>query len=56
MSMEAKIMRYRVPKSMKRALFIRNGSINENIAIAIGKTFSIEDAQKILEKIEKGCF
>lgn len=54
--MQAKIMRYRVPKSMKRALFIRNGSIYENIAIHIGKTFSKEDAKKILEKIEKGRF
>ena len=54
--MQAKIMRYRVPRSMKKALFIRNGSINENIAIAIGRNFTIEDAKAILEKVEKGRF
>ena len=54
--MHAKIMRYRVPRSMKKALFIKNGSVNSCIAIHLNKTFTEQDAKQIIEKIASGSF
>ena len=45
------IAKYKVSHSYKKALFIRNGSINETVGIAIGKTFTKEDAQKVMAKL-----
>ena len=50
--MRAIIAKYKMPRTMKKALFIRNGSINETVGIAIGKTFSLKDAQKVIAKLD----
>jgi len=46
--MEARLMKYKVRRSMKRAVFIKNGSINDCCAIPIGKTFQKDEAEKLL--------
>jgi len=55
-TMQARIMKYKVRKSMKRALFIRNGKPYPVVTIHIGKTFKAEDAKDILGLINSGRF
>lgn len=50
--MQAKIMRYKVSHSYKKALFIKNGSINETYGLTIGKRLTKEDAQKLIKTLE----
>ena len=52
----AKILRYKVNRSMKKALFIRNGSPCNIIEIKIGKTFDKQDAEQIMTSINDGRF
>lgn len=54
--MRAKIMKYKVHRSMRKALFIRNGSPNACIAIHLNKTFTEQDARQIIERIASGSF
>lgn len=54
--MYAKVMKYKVNRSMRKALFIKNGSPNSCIAIHLNKTFTKEDAKQIIEKIASGSF
>ena len=54
--MYAVIAKYKVHNSYKRAIFIKNGTPREVLAIHIGKTFNIEDAKAILKKVKNGRF
>jgi len=54
--MKAQIMKYKVNRSMKRLLLIGNGSPSSVFAIQLDKTFKTEDAQQIIEQIEKRRF
>ena len=47
-------MRFRVPRSMKKALFLKNGSINETYGLQIGKRLTVEDARKVVELLTEG--
>jgi len=49
--MQAKILKYKVNRTAKKALFIRNGTPRDAIGIELNKTFKLEDAMQILEKI-----
>jgi len=53
-SMEAKILKYKVRRSMKKAVFIKNGSVSDCTAIQIGKTFQKDDALKLLRILNNG--
>ncbi len=54
--MKAQILSYAVPHSKKKLLLVGNGSPSSVFAIQLGKTFSPEDAQQILAKINAGQF
>lgn len=54
--MYAKVMKYKVYRSMRKALFIKNGSPNSCIAIHLNKTFTEQDAKEIIAKIQSGSF
>ena len=56
MPIEAKIMKYKVKHSMKKALFVKNGTPRACFAIGLEKRFSLEDATKIVEIINNGRF
>jgi len=56
MTLEAKIMRYKVKHSVKKALFVKNGSPRACFAIPLEKRFTSEDAVKIAEIINNGRF
>lgn len=49
--MQAKILKFKVNHSAKKALFIRNGTPRDAIAIELNKAFKLEDAMRILGKI-----
>lgn len=52
--MEARLMKYKVRRSMKRAVFIKNGSLNACTAVQIGKTFQKEEALKLVAILNNG--
>lgn len=54
--MKAQIMKYKVNRSMKRLLLVGNGSPSSVFAIQIQKTFKIEEANEIVQKINSGQF
>lgn len=54
--MNAKIMKYKVNRSMKRLLLVGNGSPSSVFALQIQKTLTIEDAQEIAKRINSGQF
>jgi len=52
--MEARIVKFKVRKSMKKCLIVGNGNPRAVFAIQINKTFKTEDAQRIMEKVNNG--
>ena len=50
----AKIVKYKVNRSMKKLLLVGNGEPTKCFAIQLDKCFRIEDAQRITEKINSG--
>jgi len=53
---QAKILRYHHNRTVKKALFLRNGKPFPIIEIKIGKRFELTEAQQIIEQIEKRRF
>jgi len=49
--MRAVILKYKEHSTAKKALFIRNGTPRDAIAIELNRTFKLEDAMQILERI-----
>lgn len=54
--MKAQILRYKVNRSYKRMLLVGNGSPASVFGIQLDRTFRIEDAQQIVDLINKGQF
>ena len=54
--MKAQILKYKVNCSMKRLLLVGNGSPSLVFAIQIQKTFDLETANEIVQKINNGQF
>jgi len=54
--MQAKILRYHHNRTIKKALFLRNGKPYPIIEIKIGKRFELKDAEEILSQIQKNHF
>lgn len=54
--MQAKILRYHHNRTVKKALFLKNGKPFPVIEIKIGKRFDLTDAEEIIEQIEKRHF
>ena len=50
--MYAKVMKFKVSRSMRKALFIMNSSRNKTCGLQIDKRLTIEDAQKVIEALE----
>lgn len=51
--MQAKIMKFKVSHSMRKALFVKNGSINDTYGIQVNKTLSLEDAKRLEEILSR---
>jgi len=49
---EVRIMKYKVRKSMKRALLIGNGKPNKVALLHVGKNFKLEDAKSFMESLK----
>jgi len=56
LKVQAKIFRYHHNRTIKKALFLRNGKPFPVIEIKIGKRFDLTDAEQIKEQIEKNRF
>lgn len=56
MATEAKIVKVKVKRSMKKLLLIGNGNPRACIAIQLYKRFDLEDAQKIMSQVNDGRF
>jgi len=56
LKVQAKIFRYHHNRTVKKALFLRNGKPFPVIEIKIGKRFNLTDAEEILSQIQKNHF
>jgi len=50
----AKIVKYKVHRSMKKLLLVGNGEPTKCFAIMLNKCFTLEDAHKVMEKVNNG--
>jgi len=54
--LKAQIFKYKVNRSMKRLLLVGNGSPSSVFVVQLDRTFRTEDAQQIIEQIQKRRF
>lgn len=49
--MQAVVLKYKVNRTAKKALFIRNGTPRDAVEIQIGKTLNLETALEIAKRL-----
>ena len=54
--MKAQIFSFKVHNSKKHLILLGNGTPNSCFVIQLQKTFTLEDAQRIIEKVKVGQF